>query len=226
MNSVRRLLFQLFKVIRGASIESGGHRELSSGFLSDRIREKTILASASRPGSVLEVGCGEGMFLSQATRYKKRGLWGIEPIYEMIAQAKERLSTDGCGEPVLISGRGECLPFRNEAFDTVVCVNTFHNLASIADLHKIAKDMARVCKKKGCIILDIRNSLNPAMFLAYRFATIYDPSCKMLPLNTYSIFAIQRLLKGLGLNVEKKTPVFFPFTILAPAMVIQARKGD
>ena len=226
MNPVQRLFSQLFKVVRGASVESGGHRELSSGFLSNAIRRRIAEACISRPGSLLEVGCGEGMFLSQVTGSGRGGLCGVDLVYDMVARAKKSLSKIGFEEDVLLLARGECLPFRNETFSNVVCVNTFHNQLSIREVHNIAKDMARVCKKGGCIIFDVRNSLNPIMFLAYRFATLYDPSCKVLPLNTYSFFAIRRLLRSLGFSVEKKKPVFFPFTILAPAMVIQARKGD
>jgi ubiquinone/menaquinone biosynthesis C-methylase UbiE len=226
MNPVRRLSFQLYKVIRGASVDSGGHRELSSGFLSDRIREKTVLVSASRPGRLLEVGCGEGIFLSKVSDVFKGLLFGIEPVHNMLMRVKGRFSKKGIQNPALVSARGEELPFLNESFDSVVCINTFHNQPSIREAGDILRDMARVCKQGGCLIFDIRNSLNPIMFLAYRFATLYDPSCKVLPLNTYSFFAIQRLLRSLGFWVEKKEPVFFPFTILAPAMVIQATKGN
>ena len=121
---------------------------------------------------------------------------------------------------------GQHLPFKNEVFDSVVCVNTFYNQTCMHEIVNILKDMARVCKRGGCIIFDVRNSYNPIVFLAYKFVSLYDPSSRVIPINTYSIFAIQRVLRGLGFTAIKKTPVFFPFAILAPAMVIQAKKGD
>ena len=76
MNLIQELFFKLYKAVRGASIESGGNRELSSGFLSNGVRRSALRVSVSRPGLLLEVGCGEGIFLSQLSNERK-GLLGL-----------------------------------------------------------------------------------------------------------------------------------------------------
>ena len=221
---MRNVFFKIYKAVRGASVESGGHRDLSSGFLSDGIRETVVRECVSAPGLLLEVGCGEGIFLSQLSNQYQGLLFGIERVHNMMIRAKRRFLKKSRKEPTVLSAKGEQLPFKNEAFDCVVCVNTFHNQPSMADVGSILKDMARVCKTGGRVIFDIRNSSNPIMFLAYKFANLYDPSCKVLPLNTYSFSRIARVLRTLGFSVEKKTPVLFPFVLLAPAIVIKAGK--
>lgn len=226
MNLIQGLFFRLYKAVRGASIECGGNRELSSGFLSNGVRRNAFRFSVSRPGLLLEVGCGEGILLSQLSKGRSGLLFGVEPENDMILRTKNRFLNEGAEGPTIVSGMGQHLPFRNEVFDSVVCVNTFYNQTCMHEIVNILKDMARVCKRGGCIIFDVRNSFNPIVFLAYKFASLYDPSSMVIPINTYSIFAIQRVLRGLGFTAIKKTPVFFPFTMLAPAMVIQARKGN
>jgi hypothetical protein len=64
------------------------------------------------------------------------------------------------------------------------------------------------------------------MFLAYKWATFYDPTCRVLPLKTYSFLRIQKFIKKFGFIVVRRIPVLFPIMLLAPAIVIEARKED
>jgi len=221
---IKAAFYSLFKTIRGASVESGGSRELSSGFLSDKIREKAVEISIPPTGRLLEVGSGEGIFLESISKLANGLYYGVEPVPAMIEQTKARFCNGAMTPPILCDAVGEALPFKNGTFDRIICVNMLHNQPSVQAVHSILLETARICKTGGSIIFDIRNSFNPIMYLSYRYAYLYDSSCKNLPLNTYSPVDIERKLNSLGFSILKRFPVLSPMAWLAPAIVFQARK--
>ena len=74
------------------------------------------------------------------------------------------------------------------------------------------------------MIFDIRNKLNPLIYLKYKFAKYYDPTVAKLPLKTYSPFKIFRILKDNGFEIEMTIPVGFFIWILAPVIIVKAKK--
>ena len=205
--------FNLFKIFRGASVESGGNRELSSGILSDRIREKSVGIVFSLSGRILEVGCGEGLFLEKVSSAAHQRHFGVELAPTMLRRSIERFSEDDENTPFFLIAQGEFLPFAKDSFDHIICVNTLHNQKSIINVRSILIEMSRVCKPGGSIIFDIRNRFNPLMYFAYRFANFYDSTCKNIPLNTFSVFDIQKNFKTVDFTIVKKIPVMFPSAV-------------
>ncbi len=64
---------------------------------------------------VLDVGCGTGLSSLLFTCRK----FGVDPTFELLQQAKPRLS--------VVQGIAEHLPFRDNAFDIVICLTALHN---------------------------------------------------------------------------------------------------
>jgi ubiquinone/menaquinone biosynthesis C-methylase UbiE len=87
------------------------HREEQLGKLKavmDRMKyEKT--------DKVLDVGCGTGL----SSLLFKCQKFGVDPTFELLQQAKKRM-------PVA-QGVGESLPFKDNAFDIVICLTALHN---------------------------------------------------------------------------------------------------
>ncbi len=217
----------LFKRLRGVSKNAGGQRELSSGFLSDAAREKIIAEATLYKGNLLEIGCGEGLFLKEIIdRKSSKGeneLFGMDVKCEMIERAKSIIGADS-KYVSFIQGNGEALPFEDASFDRVVCVNIFHNIPSMSLIESIIKETGRILKKNGVFIFEIRNKYNPFMYLLYRWAYIYDTSIGDLPLNTYFYHEIKNILKKHDLKVIRKKGVLIPIWFLAPVFTIVARK--
>ncbi len=69
---------------------------------------------------VLDVGCGTGLSSLLFNCQK----FGIDPAFELLQQAKPRL-------PV-VQGIAEQLPFRDNAFDIVICLTALHNFTDPA----------------------------------------------------------------------------------------------
>ena len=83
-------IYYLFHRLLSKPDERG---EYSGGYWQDMVRGKTLLLCRGLKGKVLEVGCGEGLFLVQLVRQNPDlGIWGIDNSDERLSQAKARLS--------------------------------------------------------------------------------------------------------------------------------------
>jgi ubiquinone/menaquinone biosynthesis C-methylase UbiE len=90
-----------------------GVREALAGFLGDQ------------PVAALEVGCGTGHWLGVVQEARRRpSFFGIDPSAQMLARAAANASP----QPLrLIRARAEHLPFPDQSFDRLFCVNALHH---------------------------------------------------------------------------------------------------
>jgi ubiquinone/menaquinone biosynthesis C-methylase UbiE len=93
---------------------------------------------------VLEVGCGTGHWLITLANNGCK-VCGIEPNPKMLEIAREKLPG-----AVLISGQAESLPWKEETFSRVFCINAFHQFK---DSQKFISEARRVLKKNGGIMV-------------------------------------------------------------------------
>ena len=102
-----------------------------------------------RNGRVLEVGVGTGLSLPEY----RRGLEivGIDLSPEMLDKAREKIDEEGLGN---VTGLHEMdateLTFPTASFDTVVAM---YVMTVVPDPEKVMRELARVCKVGGEVIL-------------------------------------------------------------------------
>jgi 2-polyprenyl-3-methyl-5-hydroxy-6-metoxy-1,4-benzoquinol methylase len=112
---------------------------------------RTYLRSAgARPGwRMLDVGCGEGFLLRDAS---EAGLspFGVEIVRNALALARARIPSAGLAQAV-----GEALPFRNAAFDLVTCIGS---LEHFTDPAQGLREVARVLEPDGVALLAVPNA--------------------------------------------------------------------
>jgi arsenite methyltransferase len=115
--SARTYESPLFNNILGDTLHPGGLK------LTARVAE---LAQIDKGSRVLDIACGKGItacFLAQ--RYGCH-VAGIDLSTELISLARDKVQSEGLLEEVdLLLGDGECLPYRDSLFDTVISECSF-----------------------------------------------------------------------------------------------------
>jgi ubiquinone/menaquinone biosynthesis C-methylase UbiE len=93
---------------------------------------------------VLEVGCGTGHWLRFLGHGRGRRA-GIDPSPEMLNRARE--ADTG---PVLVRAVAEALPWVDQSFDRVFCINAFHHFR---DKTRFLTDARRVLRPGGRLLI-------------------------------------------------------------------------
>jgi ubiquinone/menaquinone biosynthesis C-methylase UbiE len=98
--------------------------------------------------AVLEVGCGTGHWLAEIrsamASAERLLLAGVEPAAGMLARAREAAPAAR-----LVRAQAEALPWRDGAFDRVVCINALHHFADRVSFFAEAR---RVLKPGGALM--------------------------------------------------------------------------
>jgi ubiquinone/menaquinone biosynthesis C-methylase UbiE len=117
-------------------------------FYVDATTRETLRRMPMTPASrVLDVGCGTGELLMRLrAKYPDALLAGLDPVAEMLAVAKDKLS----GKEDMRIGYADALPWASGSFDVVVSCNMFHYIS-----HPVAalQEMARVLRPGGALVL-------------------------------------------------------------------------
>jgi ubiquinone/menaquinone biosynthesis C-methylase UbiE len=196
--------------------------EYSGGLWQDKIRRESVLSCQDILGRILEVGCGEGLFLAQLAQARPGlELWGIDNSSVRIEQARVRL--EGKNVHLTLEDAAK-LSFPEDYFDAVICINVFFNLASKEAVKNTLSQMRRVCKRGGRLIFDFRNGANFLLRLKYKLAPLYDRTIRNLPLKTYYPTEIQALVNDCGLRIVKQSRIGALGKRFAPIILIQAEK--
>lgn len=97
---------------------------------------------------ILEVGCGTGALLSRLKKYDNS--IGIDISGEALSFCKKRYLTK------ILRGSVLKLPFKENAFDLIICLNVLYHKQVDNDF-KAIKEIHRVCKKEARVLI-----MNPA----------------------------------------------------------------
>jgi demethylmenaquinone methyltransferase/2-methoxy-6-polyprenyl-1,4-benzoquinol methylase len=101
--------------------------------------------------TILDVACGTGIFIETLKeKYKDIKVTGIDFAQNMIDKAMRKFPDTNFIVTDVVS-----LPFGNNAFDKVMCLNAFPHFE---DKFQAIKEIARVLKKDGLLLLAHTNS--------------------------------------------------------------------
>ncbi len=127
--------------------------------------------------SVLDLGCAGG-FMSEALAAKGAIVKGIDPAAGAISAAKKHATTGGFEISYQVAV-GEELPYDDEAFDVVVCVDV---LEHVSDLPRVLGEVSRVLVPGGIFLYDTINRNPLSSFLA---VTVAEDILGLLPQGTH-----------------------------------------
>ena len=125
--------------------------------------------------SVLDLGCAGG-FMAEALDDRGAKVTGIDPAAQAIEAARIHAKDRSIAYDV---GVGEDLPYDDNAFDVVVCVDV---LEHVQDLTKVIHEVARVLKPGGLFLFDTINRNPLASFVTI---TVAEDLLKLLPKGTH-----------------------------------------
>lgn len=120
-----------------------------------RVNEILKKIGDANGAKVLELGCGTGIFTEQLAM---RGIdiTAFDISLDLLGLAKEKQCVNK-----ILAADAEFLPFRDESFDFVVGVSVLHHL----DIERSLREIRRVLKPGGKVILSEPNMANPQIFL-------------------------------------------------------------
>ena len=103
--------------------------------------------------SILDVGVGTGILLEQILPNNKSAhLFGVDNSPEMVKKAKRKFK--GKNNVTIALGSANKLPHKNNSFEFVTCVNSFHHhpdsIQSLKEIERVLKPGGKVILSDGC----------------------------------------------------------------------------
>lgn len=197
------------------NLTSVTNRKAFWGRLTSRIREKAGELCRGGHGRLLDVGCGNGLFFASLKGTDDLQLLGLDRSRDLLSEARE--ANEGVK---WVQGLLEVLPLRDASFDWVVCLNTLYNLPGMGEVEHALREMMRICKHGGRGIVDVRNGLNPYIRLKYWWHGIWSD----FPVRAYTLSQFVEVFEKEGFEIERIVPIGLPYSWLALAYLIQARR--
>ena len=176
----------------------------------ERIALKRILKIIGKKEKLLDIGGGYGRLVSEYIKNFKNCLI-IDPSEKLLSQAKKL-----CYKYKNLSlqkGIIEKIPQKNESFDVVLCVRTFHHLENS---RQAIKEINRVLKPQGFLILEFankirfKNILKAILKLNFKFLVDHNPEKigkSKIPFYSYHPNQIKTLLLSEGFIILKSLSV-------------------
>lgn len=106
---------------------------------------------------VADLGCGNGRFYGFINNYYKIKYTGIDNSKNLLKKAKKTFSK----EAKFIEGNLLKLPLKDREIDTAVCIAALHHIPSKKLRQSAVKEMSRIMKPKGLLLLTVWNLFQP-----------------------------------------------------------------
>jgi len=125
--------------------------------------------------TVLDLGCAGG-FMAEALDDRGAKVTGIDPASQAIEAARQH----AVGRKIKFDvGVGENLPYSDQSFDIVVCVDV---LEHVQDLRQVTQEVSRVMKPGGLFCFD---TINRNLLSRLATITVAENLLRLLPKGTH-----------------------------------------
>jgi 2-polyprenyl-6-hydroxyphenyl methylase/3-demethylubiquinone-9 3-methyltransferase len=126
---------------------------------------------------VLDLGCAGG-FMAEALDDRGATVTGIDPAAEAIAAARAHAAQHGRRIRYDV-GVGEKLPYPDESFDAIVCVDV---LEHVQDLSRVLAEVQRCLRPGGMFLFD---TMNRNLLARLATITVAENILQLLPKGTH-----------------------------------------
>jgi phosphatidylethanolamine/phosphatidyl-N-methylethanolamine N-methyltransferase len=165
-------------------------------FVFDQQIKKAVDELALPPGTrVLEIGVGTGLSFSAYPEHCE--VVAIDRSETMLEKARQKLERRGLRHLSLRKMDACQLALEDDSFD---CVTAFHVVSVVPDPRRMMREIGRVCKPGGRILLI--NYFCPERKLFAGFSRLVDPLTRLLGWS--STLTLEKLLRGSSLEIETR----------------------
>jgi ubiquinone/menaquinone biosynthesis C-methylase UbiE len=178
----------------------------SCGAWQQRVRDAALEMLEPVRGNLLEIGCGEGIWLRSwhnAHPDSRIIPVGIDICLPQLKAAQERMRAHPQKNARFLCADASKLPLKEALFDSVVCINVFMNLESARALEMVTHEIARVLVPGGRVVFDLRNARNWLVRCKYRWVGLYDRTIEAHRLKTYRLDDLTRVCANAGLRIAQ-----------------------
>lgn len=199
---------------------------VSPGYWNHLVRSAVLSASHDIKGNILDVGCGDGLFLIRLAKQNPVArIWAVDIDAVNIRQAQERVQQEQIASIHFSQQDATMMSFDADMFDMILCTNVFMTMDSMATVRKALASMSRVSRKGALIFFDYRNALNPLLRLKYKLAPMYDKTIIGHNLSAYYPGDISAALKEAHMAMVERLCIGLPLlNALAPVIIVRAQK--
>lgn len=126
-----------------------------------RLRYQMVLPLVPDSQRLLEIGCGYGLLLPALSKKAAR-TYGLD-IHTCLGMVDKTVKSEGVLGLALTRADIAHLPYREDSFDTLVCISVLEHLP---DIEGAILEMKRILKEKGTLIVGfpIKNKLTRLLF--------------------------------------------------------------
>lgn len=113
-----------------------------------------FLKSLPNESSILDIGCGNGRNMTNVMEGQNHQFKGVDSCQEFVGIANKN------GKDVVLSDMCQ-LPFEDNSFDAILSIASFHHLSIPERREKGLKEMRRILKPGGKILMSVWSITQP-----------------------------------------------------------------
>lgn len=132
-----------------------------------------------------------------------RNVYGIDISSQLAKMTSQKAGREEI-RPKLCVADVRRLAFKDDRFDLIISTST---LDHFPEIDVALKELYRVLKPKGVIILTLHNATNLPVYLMYKLMGVFRKYPFGYAVGTYSLWKTKQLMTSVGFDVEESTAI-------------------
>ena len=183
------------------------------------LQSQAANAPGDRPTRVLDVGCGNGLFFAEtgpigATRI------GSDLDLQLLQEAGRIFQDNRVVGVSMVCANATHLPFATGSIDNILFLNILVNIPDDETVQALLSELARVCRPRGRLFVDIRNRSNFWLRARYRVHNLVADFVT----RGYDLRQMTRLMESVGCRIQASHPIGRRFPLGPSAYLLEVER--